>query len=326
MEQPKHLARPVVDPDLPSDVRDALLSRPDLLTPASGEPPPDTGGARRPVVEALPTVPMAVSCAALPVVCLPFMVGRDRGLVLGGLLQLGLAGLWWGRGFWPFMLAEVVLEVAFLAWLLVSAGVRTDPAHLARVHHGRYYVDRDFTVRPRRQLTTPPRRLMRRAQEAVAAVQRSAVGRAGLLYDMVHPVDLPRVEWGIAETLAEHSARERRLAEILHRRGNSAEARAELEPHWQKLRADVDVVVGQVEALERYADRVRAADAVYREQRPPSDAPPVRLARPVSGDSDGSDGSDGSHGSDGPPEPVSLEDSLQEARRAARALPGRPVT
>ncbi|MEV4255291.1 hypothetical protein AB0J52_19235 [Spirillospora sp. NPDC049652] len=312
MQQAKQLARPVMDPELPPEVRDALLSRLDVLIPACKEPPPETGRARRSAGEALMTVPMAVSCAGLPVVCLPFMVGRARGLVFGTLLQLGLAALWWRAGFWPFMLAEAVLEVAFFVWLLV-AGTRSDPARLARLHHGRYFLDHDFTLKIRRQLSVSHRRLMRRTQEAVTAVQRSAVGTRGLLYDMAHPVDLPRAEWAIAESLAEFSARERRLAAIAHRRGNTEPVRAELEPHWQKLRADVDAVVKQVEALERYADRVRLADAAYRRELPASGSPPVKLARPVP------------EGSDGRPddlsEPLSLEDSLQEARYAGRALP-----
>lgn len=99
---------------------------------------------------------------------------------------------------------------------------------------GSYLVSDDFA--PESQV------ILARAQAAITAVTRSEVAAAGLLDDAGNDVVLSRQEWEIARMLARRTARAGRGG------GTSA------------------LAVRRVEALERYAEHVREADAALAER------------------------------------------------------------
>lgn len=105
------------------------------------------------------------------------------------------------------------------------------------------------------------RALLVRTQEAVRTVLDSAAHREGLLDTADNAHTLPRQEWEIAQTLARQSAlrrRERKSTESLDL--TVPEVAAVLDDRRGKLASSVRAVTRRVQALERYADRVRAAD------------------------------------------------------------------
>ncbi|QXJ24957.1 apolipoprotein A1/A4/E family protein [Actinomadura graeca] len=112
----------------------------------------------------------------------------------------------------------------------------------------------------------PARALLVRTQGAVDAVRDSEVNREGLLDTVDNSVTLPRQEWEIAQVLARQS-RLRGEQEEMGEAAELPEVKAALRPLREKLDVSVEAVTRRVEALERYADRVRAADEALRAQR-----------------------------------------------------------
>ncbi|MFA1548244.1 hypothetical protein [Actinomadura chokoriensis] len=142
-------------------------------------------------------------------------------------------------------------------------------ARLARRLSGRYIVAAD--------LDPDAKILLCRAQDAIGAVLESEVNRAGLLDGMDNALTLPAEEWEIAQTLVAHS-RMRDEQRALRESDLTPLEKAGFAPQRDALRRSVAAVTGRIEALEEYAARTAAADAVYRRQRRGTLPPPDRSA------------------------------------------------
>ncbi|MEV4100999.1 hypothetical protein AB0J42_12115 [Nonomuraea sp. NPDC049649] len=124
-----------------------------------------------------------------------------------------------------------------------------------RWYEGRYVVADD--------LDESSRRLLARAQQAIATVNGSAVNAEGLLDDVRNAVMLPAQEWEIARLLAKLSALRTRHRETVT--GAAApEVAAVAEPLARALDSSEEAVVARVEALERYAANVTEAERAFR--------------------------------------------------------------
>ncbi len=160
----------------------------------------------------------------------------------------------------------MALEV--LSWVLVfvlGCG-ESRRTRLGRRLHGRYYLAADFGGASLRDfLGISAVGEMAKAQTAVRTVLGSEVNADGLLDDIANGVTLPQQEWEIAQSLAELTRIGRRLSEVTGDRPDSARVREAIEPQQRALRTSAASVAERVEALERYADRVLAADERYGE-------------------------------------------------------------
>lgn len=109
------------------------------------------------------------------------------------------------------------------------------------------------------------RSLLARTQRAVDTVRESRVNQEGLLETAENAVILPREEWEIAHALARQSNLRADGPEAGG--GEPPEVEAALRPLREKLDRSVSAVTRRVEALERYAERARAADEALLAQR-----------------------------------------------------------
>ncbi|TMR98574.1 hypothetical protein EJK15_12180 [Nonomuraea basaltis] len=107
------------------------------------------------------------------------------------------------------------------------------------------------------------RRLLTRAQRAIATVTGSRVNAEGLLDDARNAVMLPAQEWEIARLLAKLSALRDKHRETVSR-GLTPEVEAVAAPLGRALDSSEAAVVARVEALERYAANVTEAERAYR--------------------------------------------------------------
>ncbi|MBW8481196.1 hypothetical protein [Actinomadura parmotrematis] len=156
--------------------------------------------------------------------------------------------------------AAVLAAASFAAWCAGAARAAREPAaaRAARELHGRYLLPAD--------LDGPAARLLARAQRAVDAVLGSAAHRAGLLDAAGNAAELPREEWEIAGTLAEHT-RLRRERSARDAGRLSAPVRELLRSRDAALEASVRSVTARIAALEDYARRAAEADDAYHEWR-----------------------------------------------------------
>ncbi|WP_026412038.1 hypothetical protein [Actinomadura oligospora] len=184
------------------------------------------------------------------------LVRRRRPLVVlapFSVLGAGFAGL-------PVFGSVWLLGMTMLA-ALVAIGAPTVFLDLTRAHElekrrDRYVVPDD--------LDAEARTLLARAQTAVDTVRESEVNQEGLLESAENAVILPREEWEIAHALARQS----RLREDGTDPGDELpEVEAALRPLREKLDRSVTAVTRRIEALERYAEHVRAADEALLAQR-----------------------------------------------------------
>jgi hypothetical protein len=166
------------------------------------------------------------------------------------------------------MAATLPTEVA--AWAAVAlAGVAVvatggvlvksmveDRGHKAvRLQYGKYLVPGDFDD----EAST----LLRRAQRSVKTVLEATVTRRGLLDDVKNELVLPEQLWDIAQVLREQTvlrARQRAVAGG----AKTAELDAVLGPQRRALELSAEAIRRKVDLLDRYADRVRSADAALR--------------------------------------------------------------
>ncbi|GAA2575170.1 hypothetical protein SMC26_30935 [Actinomadura fulvescens] len=189
---------------------------------------------------------------------LDVIVARQRPLAwLAPVTVLGVAvvGLPVLGGLW-------LLAVAMLA-LMVALGTPSLSLDLRRARE--LSRRRDRFLMPE-DLDDEGRALLGRAQGAITAVQESEVNREGLLDTVDNAVTLPRQEWEIAQVLAKQARLRGEQAEF----GETPalpEVEAALRPLRDKLRSSVEAVTRRVEALERYAERARAADEALRAHR-----------------------------------------------------------
>ncbi|MGK5555230.1 hypothetical protein ACSNOI_26795 [Actinomadura kijaniata] len=112
------------------------------------------------------------------------------------------------------------------------------------------------------ELDEDARALLARVQRAIDTVRDSEVNREGMLDAVDNAVTLPRQEWEIAQVLARQSRLRAEQGEA-----TLPEVRAALRPLQEKLDLSVEAVTRRVEALERYAERTRAADEALRAHR-----------------------------------------------------------
>lgn len=186
------------------------------------------------------------------------IVARRRPLVwLAPLTVLGIGVL--GS---PLLGSLWLIGLGMLA-VLVALGTPSVSLDLRRARElerrrDRYLTPQDFDDEGRAMLS--------RVQAAVDAVRDSEVNREGLLDSVDNAVTLPRQEWEIAQVLARQSKLRAEQEEL----GGGAmlpEVEAAMAPLRAKLEVSVEAVTRRVEALERYAERVRAADEVLHAQR-----------------------------------------------------------
>ena len=224
--------RPVFDPAVPVEVRASLLAHGEQLRPGPAAPP---GWGRQAAGDAVQAVGLGALCALLPVV-LAFtrMFGRACRTVAVA-AQAALAAVWFagdlsGGGFWPGIIVSgaVQLVCTVAAFVLMDAWQLRRGMRRAR---GGYLAADDFAPESRVMLA--------RAQAAIDAVNSSAAAVAGLLDDAANDVVLSRQEWEIAQALVRRPGRGS---------GNPG------------------LVARRVEALERYAEQVREADAALAER------------------------------------------------------------
>ncbi|MER6579241.1 hypothetical protein [Nonomuraea sp. NPDC001023] len=174
-------------------------------------------------------------------------------------LLLGAGGL--GRSLGPLLLVLLAIPLMIVTFVRTETPEGEEAEHERRVHaqavrhEGRYVLLDD--------LDESSRRLLRRAQRAVATVSQSRVNLEGLLDDVRNAVMLPAQEWEIARLLAKLSGLRARHRQTLS--GESApEVAAVAEPLTRALDSSEQAVVARVEALERYAANVAEAERAYR--------------------------------------------------------------
>jgi hypothetical protein len=134
-----------------------------------------------------------------------------------------------------------VLSLLLMYGLLGPLAIETRADRCLRRAHGHYVGYEDLDPQLQGSLAT--------AQHAIRVILNSRVQAADLLDATGNRVSLPRLEWEIATTL-------RDLGPLLNRARYSDTVRS-------ALIAALDRVSRRVEALDAYADHVRAADAAY---------------------------------------------------------------
>ncbi len=167
-------------------------------------------------------------CATLPgILVFTGLLGR-LGKSVAVTAQAALLAIWFADAD-AGIVATVVVQALCTGTALVSMKVWGLHRGVRRAH-GHYLLDDDFDA--------ASRAIIARVQAAIETVTGSSVATAGLLDDIATSVILSRQEWEIAQTLKRRSGQ---------RGGNP------------------DLVIRRLRALERYAERVREADAAYAE-------------------------------------------------------------
>jgi len=153
--------------------------------------------------------------------------------------------------------AVVLAGIAVLATggILVKSMVEDRGHKAVRVQHGKYLLPEDFDE--------AAGRLLGRAQRAVKTVLEATVTRRGLLDEVKNELVLPEQLWDIAQVLREQTVLRARQKDIA-RGMETAELDAVLGPQRRALVLSVDAIKRKVDLLDRYADRVRSADAALR--------------------------------------------------------------
>lgn len=170
-------------------------------------------------------------------------------------LGLGLVGS-------PLLGSLWLLGLGMMA-VLVALGTPSVSLDLRRARELERRRDRYLTPE---DLDREAREMLVRVQTAVDAVRDSEVNREGMLDAVDNAVTLPRQEWEIAQVLARQS-RLRADQEKVAGEAKLPEVEAALRPLRDKLDVSVQAVTRRVEALERYAERARAADEALRAER-----------------------------------------------------------
>ncbi|WP_329003088.1 hypothetical protein OHA18_07620 [Kribbella sp. NBC_00709] len=153
--------------------------------------------------------------------------------------------------------AVALAGIAVLATggVLVKSMVEDRGHKAVRIQHGKYLLPED--------LDETAGRLLGRAQRAVRTVLEATVTRRGLLDEMKNELVLPEQLWDIAQVLREQTVLRARQKDIA-RGMETAELDAVLGPQRRALALSVDAIKRKVDLLDRYADRVRSADAALR--------------------------------------------------------------
>ncbi|MCK2219222.1 hypothetical protein MF672_036325 [Actinomadura sp. ATCC 31491] len=189
------------------------------------------------------------------------MVGAFATVAFFGLL-LGVGAAGRGLGLLMLVLFGIPLMIVLFVRKDLPGGedeerddAEREAYELLRWHEGRYVLTDD--------LDESARRLLTRAQRAVATVTGSRVNAEGLLDEARNAVMLPAEEWEIARLLAKLSALRTKHRETVSR-GLTPEVEAVAEPLARALDGSEAAVLARVEALERYAANVTEAERAYR--------------------------------------------------------------
>ena len=260
------LRRPAVDPGIPRPDRDLLAARGALLPPAAQDRP----APRRYYLPTEPARRLATidgTVVGLTAAGLTALFGTTP-LAVGVLIFQGPAGWEMASNRFALLAASIIAMVTtvILGVRVVRFGQpsgRTPTETAARTHHGRYLTGADFDARSRV--------LLRRAQDAIDAVTSSLVCRDDLLDRQATSAALTGQEWDIAVALREQAQLRARRAELRVRRPEWPSGRAG--PQAAALLSQQDraaqlaeaSTIRRVEALERYAAEVGAADSAYRD-------------------------------------------------------------
>jgi hypothetical protein len=255
------LRRPALDPAIPRVARDLLRARRDVLAPA----PPGSHGRRFGLLPAHPegreaTVSNAV--AGLAAVLFVAFVGATPWAVG---VQVFRQSVSWqsAAGRYGLLLAELIITVTAVAFgsrvaRFGELRVEDEAVAAARTYRGRYLTGADFDARARV--------LLRRAQDAINAINAAAIVRDDLLDELSTSALLAEQEWQIALALREQ-ARLRALRSGLAEPTPSSPAAELLDDHRRAARAAEQSTAGRVAALERYAAEIYRADTAYRDWR-----------------------------------------------------------
>jgi hypothetical protein len=255
------LRRPALDPAIPRVARDLLRARRDVLAPA----PPGSHGRRLGRLPAHPerreaTVSNAV--AGLTTALFIAVVGATPWTVGVQVFQQPVS---WqsAAGRYGLLLAELIITVTAVVFgsRVARFGelcVEDEAVSAARTYRGRYLTGADLDARARV--------LLRRAQDAINAIDLAAIVRDDLLDELSTSALLAEQEWQIALALREQ-ARLRALRSGLAEPTPSSPAAELLDDHRRAARAAEQSTADRVAALERYAAEVHGADAAYRDWR-----------------------------------------------------------
>ena len=253
------LCRPAVDPAVPHADRALLIAHRALLTPAGQERP----ARLRDYLPAHPARRLAAVDGAVGGMTSALVIAVFGSVPLAvGTLALQHTTSWEHAASRYSLLLAVIITLATAGVLGVRIARFGQPsgrhpaAEAARAHHGRYLTDANFDARSRV--------LLRRAQDAIQAVLSSQVGAVGLLDPAATRIALADQEWEIAVALREQARLRKRRSELA---GASPGPRAATLLGSQEQAAQLadTSVAGRVEALERYAAEVQAADTAWRD-------------------------------------------------------------
>ena len=252
---------PALDPGIPRPARDLLrTARGDLLTPAAWE-----RRRRRSLLPVQPERRLATVSNAVTGLATALFVGVAGATpwAVGVLIFQQQAGWQSTAGRYGLMLAELIVAVTAFVFCtrLVRFGelrVEDEAVSAARTYHGRYLTGADLDPRARV--------LLRRAQDAVHAVNSAEIVRADLLDEPATSTALAEQEWEIALALREQ-ARLRAIRSGLAEPSPRSPAAELLAEHRQRALAADQSVANRVAALQRYAVEVRLADAAYGDWR-----------------------------------------------------------
>jgi hypothetical protein len=230
---------PVFAPDLPADVRRLLDRKPEMLVPA-GQPKPSRQ-------TSWSVEPMATLGSLL--VWLAVVVGIWIAALIIFAITLPTAVAAWSA------LGLAAVGILTTGAVAVSSAVEDRGHKAARLHHGQYLLPEDFD--------DEAARLMIRAQRSVRTVLGATVTRRGLLDELQNELVLPEQLWDLGQVLHEQSVLRAHQREVA-RGMATAELEAVLGPQRRALVRSADAMKRKVQLLERYAERVRSADAALR--------------------------------------------------------------
>ncbi len=230
---------PVFAPDVPAGVRRLYDQRPELFVPA-GHP--------RPKRETSWSVAPGNTFGTLLVWLAVCVGGWILALILMAATLPAEVAAW---------TALALAGIAFVATggIVVKSAVEDRGHKAVRLQHGKYLLPEDFDE--------AARRLLGRAQRAVKTVLEATVTRRGLLDELKNDLVLPEQLWDIAQVLREQTVLRARQRDV-SRGMTTAELEAVLGPQRRALALSMEAIKRKVDLLDRYADRVRSADAALR--------------------------------------------------------------
>lgn len=149
-----------------------------------------------------------------------------------------------------------VTMIVLIRWMAMDSTYRSTKRRLrlAQVHANQYILPED--------LDYPCQMLLRRAQNAVEAIMRSKVHKAGLIDSIENQVSLPEEIWQIAQRLRRLSSMHAEHGKIIPRELPPGMEDA-FRPYTSALDAAWTSLSQRVRHLEKYAKQVLKADKVY---------------------------------------------------------------